>query len=56
MAKQEKIEESSTPVKKEEARKMTEHVLRNDYPPKKKGEKVLLTEEGKQVLKSKNLI
>lgn len=55
MAKREekKVEEQPIVKPKIELKKFK---LKDDYPPKKKGETIELSEEGEKLLKSKNLI
>lgn len=53
-----KIEETSSKSKttSKAPKDSKEFVLRDDYSPLKKGEKISLTKEGEKVLKSQNLI
>lgn len=59
MAKSEDKVEGEAPkprTKKKPKKELKQFLLREDYPPKKKGEKILLSKEGEAYLKSINLI
>ena len=56
MAKKKEVIEPIQERQEKPKKQLKEFVLRDDFPPKKKGEKILVSKGGEQLLKSKNLI